>query len=251
MTSVLETPTRSAVPTLGQGIVDVWRGCLDQSPNVQGRLAALLSDDERERAARFHFERDRSRYVVGRGLLRILLDGYAGIDAAHLRFRYGRHRKPFLVGSGPFFNVAHSGAVVLYAFSSTREVGVDVELMEPELPGDGIAERFFSPVEVAALHALPEEDQPRAFLACWTRKEAFLKARGDGLTLALDSFDVSLAPAEPAAVLGMRWSSDEHLRWKLVDLSDPERGQVAALAAPGTDWQCVVRDIDMTTVFLD
>jgi 4'-phosphopantetheinyl transferase len=246
-----EAPVRSSVPDLAEGIVDVWRGRLDQSPSIRRRLEALLSDDERERAARFRFERDRSRYVVGRGLLRVLLAGYAGLDAAHLCFRYGRHQKPSLVGSGPFFNVAHSGAVVLYAFSASREVGVDVELLQLELPGDGIAERFFSPVEVAALQALPEEERPRAFLACWTRKEAFLKARGDGLTLALDSFDVSLASGEPAAVLGTRWSPDEHSRWTLVDLSDPERGQVAALAARGTDWQCVARDIDMTTVVPD
>ena len=125
---------------------------------------------------------------------------------------------------------------------------MDIELVRPELTGEGIAARFFSPWEVRTLQALPEEDQAHAFLACWTRKEAFLKARGDGLTLALDSFDVTLAPDEPAALLRTRWSSDEHSRWRLVDLSDIERQQVAALAAPATGWHYVCRDIDITTV---
>jgi 4'-phosphopantetheinyl transferase len=244
----VEAAPRSAGPALRQGVVQVWRGCLDQSPGVRVGLERLLSHDERGRAGRFRFERDRARYVVGRGLLRILLERYSGLDATRLRFRYGRHGKPSLVDGGPFFNVAHSGPVVLYAFSDATEVGVDVELMHLELPGDGVAERFFSRAEVAALRALPEEERSRAFLACWTRKEAVVKACGGGLTLALDSFDVTLSPGEPAALLGTRWSPGEHLRWKLLDLSDPEHGQVAALAAPDTRWQCVVRDIDMTNV---
>jgi 4'-phosphopantetheinyl transferase len=137
---------------------------------------------------------------------------------------------------------------VLYAFSACSELGVDIELVQPELAGGGLAERFFSPREVRTLRALPEKDQTHAFLACWTRKEAFLKARGDGLTLALDSFDVTLAPDEPAALLRTGWSPVEHSRWRVVDLSDIERHQVAALAAPATGWHCVCRDIDITTI---
>lgn len=238
----------SVVPALERGIIHVWRGSLDQGPEVHRRLEALLSGDERERARRFRFDRDRDRFVVGRGLLRLLLGRYVVADAAELRFEYGRHRKPALLGGGPQFNLAHSGGTALYAFSSSSPLGVDVELLGSDFSSDGIAERFFSPSEVETLRALPEEDRGQAFLTCWTRKEAFLKARGDGLMLALDSFDVTLAPGEPAALLRTGWSPREHLRWRLVDLSDLEQGQVAALAVRATNFECVCRDIDITTV---
>jgi 4'-phosphopantetheinyl transferase len=244
-------PTGTVSPTLERGTIHVWRGSLDQEPEVRRRLAELLSGDERERADRFRFDRDRARYVVGRGLLRLLLGRYVDVDAAALRFGYGPQGKPALLGDGPQFNLAHSGATALYAFSPDSQLGVDVELMQPGFTDDGIAERFFSSVEVKTLRALPEEDRAQAFLACWTRKEAFLKARGDGLTLALDSFDVTLAPGEPPALLRTGWSPRERLRWKLVDLSDLEQGQVAALAAPATNWEHVCHDIDIDTVVFD
>ncbi len=229
-------------------VVDVWRTCLDQEADVSARLESLLSDDELARARRFRFPRDRARYVVGRGLLRSLAGRYVGVHPSRIRFQYGAHGKPTLAGDGPWFNLAHSGATAVYAFSASFEIGVDVELLDAAFAGDAIPERFFSPREVATLRALPAADQPRAFLTCWTRKEAFLKARGDGLTLALDSFDVTLAPDEPAAVVRTGWSPEEPARWQLVDLSDSERGHVAAIAAPATGWHCVDREIDITTV---
>ncbi len=233
---------------LERGTVHVWRGSLDQEPEVRRRLEGLLSGDERERARGFRFARDRTRYVVGRGLLRALLGRYVAADPACLRFRYGPQGKPALAGDGPLFNLAHSGTTALYALSSSFDVGVDVELLQPRLTDNRIAERFFSPLEVRTLRALPEQEQVQAFFACWTRKEAFLKARGDGLTIALDSFDVTLAPNEPAALLRTGWFPEERSRWQLVDLSDLEQGRVAALAAPATGWHCVCRDIDITTV---
>lgn len=238
------------VSTIEPETIHVWRGSLDQQAAIARRLEALLSDDERERASRFRFDRDRARYVVGRGMLRALLGRYLAADPARLRFRYSIHQKPSLLDGGPSFNLAHSEATALFAFSPSFEVGVDVELVRPEFEGEGdrIAERFFSPAEVEVLRALPEEDRGVAFLTCWTRKEAFLKARGDGLTLALDSFDVSLAPNEPAALLRTGWSPKECSRWQLVDLSDKEQGQVAALAAPATGWDCERHDIDIETL---
>jgi 4'-phosphopantetheinyl transferase len=241
-------PRRTDSPTLAHGTIQVWRGSLDQESEIQRRLAALLSDDESERARRFRFDRDRARYVVGRGLLRLMLGRYVDADAAALRFGYGPQGKPSLHGGGPQFNLAHSGATALYAFSSDSQLGVDVELMQPDFTDDRIAERFFSPLEVETLRALRQEDRAQAFLTCWTRKEAFLKARGDGLTLALDSFDVTLAPGEPPALLRTGWSPRERFCWKLVDLSDLEQGQVAALAAPATNWEHVCHDIDIDTM---
>ena len=144
----------SALSTLEPGIIHVWRGSLDLGQEAYRRFDSLLADDERARAARFHFPRDRARFVVGRGLLRALLGRYLAADPAHLRFRYSIHEKPALVGGGPSFNLAHSGATALFAFSPSFEVGVDVELVRPEFEGDRIAERFFSAVEIEALQAL-------------------------------------------------------------------------------------------------
>jgi 4'-phosphopantetheinyl transferase len=234
--------------TLGHDTIDVWHGSLDLPPELRRRLEDVLSEDERERADRFRFERDRSRYVVGRGLLRTLLAAYVGRPASELVFSYSDFGKPALVGEGPRFNISHSASTVLFAFSPSFDVGVDVELIQPDFVADRIAERFFSPHEVAALGALPAGDRLHAFLTCWTRKEAFLKARGDGLTLELDSFDVTLTPGEPPQLLRTAWAPEERHAWRLVDLSDPARGHIAALAAPASTWQCLVHDIDLTTV---
>src|SRR5579862_2564151 len=230
--------------------IHVWRASLDPDPELVRELGALLSDDERDRRDRFRFDRHRTRYVVGRGLLRTLLGRYLDQDPARLRFRYGAHRKPVLPEGAPYFNLAHSESTALFAFSPSFELGIDLELVRPEHADDRIAERFFSPLEVSTLRALADGDRARAFFACWTRKEAFLKARGDGLSLALDSFDVSLAPGQPAALLRTGWSPDEHLRWQLADLSDLDREQVAALAAPATGWRFCVRDMDVSMITL-
>jgi 4'-phosphopantetheinyl transferase len=193
-------------------------------------LARVLAGDERERAARFHFDRDRSRYIVGRGSLRILLGSYLGLEPDQVELDYGHNGKPQLRGAGLSFNLSHSGPVALYAISGAGEVGIDVELEGTDLARELIAERFFAPAEVATLRSLPRSAQARAFLTCWTRKEAFIKARGDGLSLALDSFDVSLHPDRPPALLRTSWSEHEPDRWQLSDISDPAAGFVAAVA---------------------
>jgi 4'-phosphopantetheinyl transferase len=230
------------------GVVQVWRGSLDQEPAVRARLESLLDGDELARAASFHFDRDRHRYVVGRGMLRTLIGRYLGRDPRELRFSYGKERKPSLVGGGLQFNLAHSEDRVLYAFSPSFEVGVDVEVLRPDAADGRVAERFFSPGEVAVLRTLPADEQARAFLSCWTRKEAFLKARGDGLTLPLDSFDVTLRPGEPAELTRTGWAPEERSRWQLADLSEADRGEIAALAAPARGWTYTCQDIDMTVV---
>ncbi len=221
----------------------VWQAWLDRSRDEVARLRSILSADELERAARFRFDRDRDRYVVGRGLLRLLLASYRGMAPAELSFVYGPYGKPLLADPGLWFNLSHSGALALYAFSSVAEVGIDVELDAPEFARERIAERFFSPAEVSALRSLPPELQGRAFMACWTRKEAFIKARGDGMSLALDSFDVSLTPGSPAALLRTEWSAEEPGLWRLGDVSDPDRGYVAAVALRGDGWRVVSREI--------
>ncbi len=222
--------------SLGAGNVHVWSASLDQPAARVARLARLLSVDERARAARFHFERDRTRFTVGRGLLRVILGRYLAVDPARLTFRYGSRGKPSLDGTlsgyDLRFNLAHSQGMALYALAACREIGVDVECIRPVLDAEQIAERFFSAREAAAFRALPPGLRSEAFFSCWTRKEAYLKATGDGLARPLDTFDVSLLPGEPARLQRVAGDRVEASRWSLEALA-PAVSCVGALAVEG------------------
>jgi 4'-phosphopantetheinyl transferase len=227
----------AAVPTLLADEVHLWQAKLDD--HDPGKLRLFLADDETLRADRFHFAKDRNHYTVARGLLRKLLGGYLGAHPSALRFTYTEKGKPSLAEShrGSInFNLAHSHRMVLYAFSRQREVGVDVEFLREDFAGEGIAERFFSPREIKALGSLPAALRKEAFFNCWTRKEAYIKARGEGLSLPLDGFDVSLAPGEPAALLGNQKEPAEVSRWAMQSIPVPA-GYVAALVVEGNDWR--------------
>lgn len=236
--AIVEEP--DILTTLPGNEVHVWRDSLSRPPAEVTRLRGLLAPDERRRADRYRFERDRSRYIVGRATLRRLLARYLDASPDELEIGYGEFDKPYLAG-GPSFNLSHSGAVVLYAFAAAGELGIDVELDDANFAGERIAERFFSPAEVSVLRSLPVDVQPRAFLTCWTRKEAFIKARGDGLNLALDSFDVTLEPDAPAALLRTAWCQEEPGQWHLEDLSNRQAGYIAAVALHGNGWRVVER----------
>jgi 4'-phosphopantetheinyl transferase len=231
-TPICSSDTLAAPWRLPAHELHVWSASLERPPEAVRRMRAVLSEDELDRADRLRFEPHRSRFVVGRALLRGLLARYVGATPRELVFQYGEFRKPALPG-GPCFNLSHSGSVALYAFSGSAEVGIDVELEGRDLAHERVAERFFSPKEVRVLRSLPRSAQARAFLVCWTRKEAFIKARGDGLSLPLDSFDVTLVPYAPAALLRTAWCSGEPARWQMEDLSDRKAGYVAAVALPG------------------
>jgi 4'-phosphopantetheinyl transferase len=221
---------------LGGGQVHVWRASLDQPEEVLGRLAETLSTDERQRAERFRFPQHRRRFAAGRGILRAILGSCLGVPPEQLLFCYGPHGKPSLQREIPLrFNLAHSQDLALCAVTLGREVGVDLEAMRAEVRGEQLADRFFSPREVAALFALPSEARQEAFFTCWSRKEAVLKAKGGGLSIPLDQFAVSLAPGEPARLLTTEWDPAEAARWSLVELF-PGDGFKAALAVEGNDW---------------
>jgi 4'-phosphopantetheinyl transferase len=229
---------------LAAGEVHVWRASLQLDERVISDLEGVLAADERDRARRLRLEQHRSRFIAARGLLRLLLGCYVGMAADELVFSYGAFGKPRLAAATPAFNLAHSDAVALYAFTNGADVGIDVEVprrRRAELMP--VAERFFSPGEVRALRAVAAEHQQMAFLACWTRKEAFIKARGDGLSLPLDSFDVTLAPGQPAALTRTAWSADEPEQWRLMDLTDPAAGYVAAVAMRGDGGRLVRRRV--------
>jgi 4'-phosphopantetheinyl transferase len=212
--------------------VQLWSATLDQPVGVVGELRRLLSGDEVARARRFRFERDRNRFVVGRAVLRLLLGRYLEQPPDTIRFSYSAHGKPDLTDfSGKvMFNLSHSEDLALYAFCLDVEIGVDVERFRRRHAREDVAERFFSPSEVAVLRSLPPPGRPEAFLRCWTRKEAFVKARGDGLSLPLDQFDVTLAPGEPARLLRTAWAPEEAASWSLHDPSADLPGYIAAVA---------------------
>jgi 4'-phosphopantetheinyl transferase len=226
--------------TLSSTEVHVWRTALDPAASCVERLRCNLSADELQRAVRFHFPRDRRRFTVARGVLRDILGRYLGVPPSELVFRYSTYGKPALVADVDdgrvCFNVSHSHEMALLAITCGREVGVDIEFLGREIRGEEIAERFFSPRERATLRALPQEVKHQAFFNCWTRKEAYIKAHGEGLSLPLDQFDVSLAPGEPAALLETRSDPQDAWRWSMQALT-PGAGYVAALAVEGQGWQ--------------
>lgn len=220
--------------------VDLWRVALDRPTALVDRLFATLDADERGRAARFAFARDRRRFVVTRGALRTILARHLGTTPTSVRLRYGQHGKPELDGSGQppvlTFNVSHSGDLALIAVTRARMVGVDVEEIRPDVATLDVAARFFAPAEVAALWSLPTDQRAIGFFNCWTRKEAYVKARGEGLSTPLDRFVVSLAPGEPAALLRSEVDPGEVARWSLRAL-DLGPDYVGALAVEGNDWR--------------
>jgi 4'-phosphopantetheinyl transferase len=233
-------PPFSHVPPLPCDEVHVWQSALDHDPATVQRLEGLLDFDERGRAGRFYFRKDRERYIVGRGLLRMLLGQYLRVGPDAVRLWYTAHGKPVLVSeigeSDLTFNVAHSDSLILYAVARGREVGVDLERLRPGVECRELAEWFFSPREAAELAAVPPEQQERAFFAGWTRKEAYIKALGLGMAVPLDRFAVSLAPDRAAALLAAEHDPAQLGRWELCELT-PAPGYLGALAVEGTGWR--------------
>lgn len=195
--------------------------------------ASLLSAAERERARRFAFGRDARRFIVGRGRLRQLLGARLGVRPESVQLIYGARGKPALANAGRNslrFNLSHRDDLAVYALSWGCEVGIDVEAIRPLPDADAVAARFFSRPEHAAYRALDPRDRLLGFFQCWTRKEAFIKALGEGLSHPLDSFDVSLAPGAPAELLRVEPVRGDDRGWRLASFS-PAPGFVAAVVA--------------------
>jgi 4'-phosphopantetheinyl transferase len=220
--------------------VHVWLADLRQPPSRIESLSHLLSPDELKRAEGFYFERQREAFIIARGLLKTTLASYTGAHPRDLNFAYSPYGKPSLSGAcgddDIRFNLSHSHGLALYAVARGREVGVDLEYCRRRVAFREIAERFFSPREVETFRRLPEHLRREAFFNCWTRKEAFIKAVGEGLSFPLDALDVSLTPGEPAALLGVRDTGRQAAHWALRELQ-PAPGYVGAVAAEGPSWQ--------------
>lgn len=242
MTPILDRlwPTPPAYLALTSQEVHVWRASLDQAIPLVQDLRGILTADELSRSAQFRVRRDRHRFCVAHGLLRMVLSLYVDTEPGQLRFCTGEHGKPALFPvpgrKRISFNLSHSDRLVLYAVALGREVGVDVERVRPLTEMEQIVARLFSVRERTVFQALPVSSRQQAFYNCWTRKEAYLKARGEGLSLPLDQFDVSLAPGQPALLLDVPIGAPEVSQWSLREL-EPGPGYVAALAVEGHDWR--------------
>jgi len=215
--------------------VHIWRSTLDFGPELMNRFSSNLSHDELDRAARFVFEKDRNHFIAARAILRELLGAYLLVPPASLEFEYGARRKPTLSPrhhrSELRFNISHSNGLAVFAFARERELGIDVEWIRPSFATRSIAERYFSARELAEWRELPIENQPEGFFRCWTRKEAYVKARGEGLYIPLQEFDVSLTPGRPDTL-----KSADSDRWSLSSF-DPGHQCAGAVVVEGKKWQ--------------
>ena len=226
-------PSRNLV--LPENEIHVWRAPLACEEKTLRKLEVTLSSDELARANRFFAVRDRSNFIAARGILRELLGKYQNQAPAKLKFNYSSKGKPSLQPeedhASMHFNISHSHGLALLAFAANRNVGVDVEWVRPSVEVEEIAERYFSPREVAELKTLEPSSRTEGFFQCWTRKESYIKARGEGLHIPLESFSVSLTPDRPAVL-----DSADSSRWKLYSIALDE-GYVGALVGAGKDWQ--------------
>jgi 4'-phosphopantetheinyl transferase len=207
---------------LAEHEVHLWRIFLVQPGQVLQQCLEVLNEEEAARASRFYFERDRTRFTVARAALRSVLAQYLGIAPVDIHFRYGPQGKPDLSlehSASPLkFNLSHSGDYALLGVTRRAELGVDIELIRPDFGTHEIAERFFSSSESRLLLDLPEEQRCESFFHCWTRKEAYIKALGGGLSIPLDSFDVAFVPGAEAALLRVAENPHEVARWRIYDL---------------------------------
>ena len=216
--------------TLPSDEAHVWRIELDVAPEHIERAMAILSEDERARANRFRGRQLQTRFARARGAVREILSRYLSCDPARLQFRYGERGKPSLEGGGGIeFNVSHSGELALCAVTRGRAVGVDVETVRADKPLERLAKRFFSAGEAAALDRLAPEERVQAFFQCWTFKEAYIKARGEGLAIPLDRFEVTWSGDSADAHLCVAGDAAESDRWVLRRLKI-DAGFAAALA---------------------
>jgi 4'-phosphopantetheinyl transferase len=212
--------------------VHVWTVNLAQPALELERLSTLLSDDERIRAGRFCFVKHANRYTVARANLRRILSRYTDVAPSLLQFQYTANGKPFLANAPIRFNLSHSSDLAMVAVTRDREVGIDVERIRRDDDLLDAAEHYFAPVERTALRSLASEEQCIGFFRCWTRKEAYLKARGDGLSMDLHSFAVSLHPNDPPELIASAEGPAELKRWKFAHLNLHD-DYAAALAVEG------------------
>ncbi|NEI73570.1 4'-phosphopantetheinyl transferase superfamily protein [Rhizobium lusitanum] len=220
--------------TIGPDVIDVWSWKLDMPPPDLGASTEFLSADERARASRFVYDRDRYRFVAARSGLRLILAGYLGLSPQSISFDYGANGKPSVAACGACsirFNLSHSADLAVLAISDRYELGIDIE--EIRFLKEDIAKWFFSRREYETLRSLPADCYLDGFYRCWTRKEAFIKAHGAGLSLPLDSFDVAFDKAGESRLERLEGDPDPSGHWIVLDLATPVNFAGAVVAATG------------------
>lgn len=226
-----------------QDQVHVWAAWLEASDSARASYRKILGAEELERAGRFHFEEHRNRYIVAHGWLRRLLGTYLGCSPTELEFGQGAKGKPFLSGragsSGLQFNLAHSGVLAMAAVSARNPVGVDIEEVRRLEDAETLVRHFFCPAEINRFKQLPQERKNAAFFNLWTRKEAWLKATGEGIAHLLSQVEVSFVPGEEACLLNLPGAFKGSSEWSLCDLN-PAPGYAGALAVavPRVEVEC-------------
>jgi 4'-phosphopantetheinyl transferase len=223
-------PPQPSPPPLRDDEVHVWTASLDHEPERFAALRELLVDEDHERADRYRIPVIRSQFVAARAFLRSVLGAYTAVDPRKVTFHYGPQGKPYLLHPNRplFFNLSHSHSLALVAVSKRVEIGVDVEQVR-QFNDLAFAERYFTPREVSTLMAVPEHQRTEVFFHAWTRKEAFLKATGEGIAIGLDRVEVSLAPMDPAHLVLVDGCPRQAAEWALSHLA-PAAGYVGALA---------------------
>lgn len=211
-----------ALGELQENVIQVWRRRMLPEPEFLQRGNALLSEDEADRASRYRVQHAQNAYILTRSALRVLLGSYLDTSPQSIRFRLTQYGKPLLDGASELhFNVSHTEGLALLAFTQKRRIGVDVEKIRPQPDALKLARRFFSEKERRRLESFSAEELPSAFFRCWSRKEAYIKARGEGLSLPLNQFDVSAEPTVGPVPLATQPDPTEARRWLLRDVSVP------------------------------
>jgi 4'-phosphopantetheinyl transferase len=221
---------------LSSSEVHVWRASTNVDEKQLKYLQGIISEEEQRRAAKFYFEKDRIRFIVARGYLRMILAYYLDQLPEEFRFSYNKYGKPSLedaINNDVRFNLSHSDEMILYGFTRCREIGVDIELTRTSKDTIQILDHFFSELEKEDFKIIPEQKKKEVFYVCWTRKEAYIKARGKGLSIPLDDFSVTLIPGYPAKLIKADKDSEES-QWHMKDISAAS-GFAAAAVVSGTE----------------
>ena len=217
-----------------RGEIHVWRISVQECSDHLAKLWQTLAEDEKQRANRFRFAKDREAYIAARGKLRSILSSYLEQEPEQIQLKYSSYGRPSFVAPADFdFNLSHSKDVIYYSISSSGRVGIDVEWRREDVDYERIGRRFFSAPEAESLLSLPSSERMEAFFRCWTRKEAFIKAIGEGLSFPLKDFDVSLLPGDAPMIVRIHGDASAAARWSLFDLDAPP-GYAAALAVERT-----------------
>jgi 4'-phosphopantetheinyl transferase len=224
--------------SLNENDIHIWRSSLDLAPEKVANLTAILSEDEQIRADRFRFLKHKTRFVVARAMLRIILGKYLGIAPGEVLFQYSSRGKPTLVNNADNqiqFNLSHSEELVIYGFTQQKLIGVDLEYLRPIPDLEKLAQRFFSAREYDFIKSLRQGEKKQAFFQIWTAKEAYLKATGEGLANSLDKVEIDITQVPKVGLLSINGSSQITEQWKLYSFT-PQDNYLASLAVETNHW---------------